>query len=182
MSKLARILFFAFFLAIVSAGCSNISKYDDAEVAAVVKGEEITVGDLRFLYSDDTALDYLDSAIKDELIKQEVQRMGLDIADQLDEESSFEKLPPKNSKDSKQIRKYAEAQAKKLAMTPEDYQKQYAQKLNERNAYINTYLKETLDEGNINDERWVEEHSDELDQLLETLVTENEEEIEIFIR
>jgi hypothetical protein len=107
---------------IVLAGCSGISKYDDNEAAAIVKGQEVTVGDLRFLYPDDTALDYLDSAIEVELVKQEVKEMGLDISTNLSDEKKrdeFEKLPPKNTKDQggKQIRKYAESQAKKLDMT-----------------------------------------------------------------
>ncbi len=42
---------------IFMVGCSGLSKYDDNEAAAIVKGQEITVGDLRFLYPDDTALD-----------------------------------------------------------------------------------------------------------------------------
>ena len=29
-------------------GCSNSPKYNDEDVAAIVKGEEITIGELRF--------------------------------------------------------------------------------------------------------------------------------------
>lgn len=33
---------------IVLTGCNPISKYEDEDVAAIVRGEEITVGELRF--------------------------------------------------------------------------------------------------------------------------------------
>ncbi|WP_438317057.1 hypothetical protein [Sporosarcina sp. FA9] len=171
---------------IVLAGCSCISKYDDSEAAAIVKGQEITVGDLRFFYPDDTALDYLESAIEVELVKQEVKEMDLDISTNLSGEKNrdeFEKLPPKNTKDQggKQIRKYAESQAKKLDMTPEDFQREYAKRINERNAYINTYLEAKLGEGDINDEKWIEEFGEEYHNLLEKLMDENENKIEVLI-
>ena len=39
-----------FFIFLV--GCSDSLKYSDEEVAAIVRGEEITIGELRFLYPD----------------------------------------------------------------------------------------------------------------------------------
>ncbi|ANU09736.1 hypothetical protein A1A1_18915 [Planococcus antarcticus DSM 14505] len=171
---------------IVLAGCSGISKYDDNEAAAIVKGQEITVGDLRFLYPDDTALDYLDSAIGVELIKQEVKEMNLDVSTNLSDEKNrdeFEKLPLENTKDEggKQIRKYAIVQAKKLDMTPEDFQKEYAKKINEQNAYINAYLEEKLGGGDVNDSKWMDEFGEEYHKLLEKLIDENKDEIKVLI-
>ncbi|MDV6379328.1 hypothetical protein ORD22_14005 [Sporosarcina sp. GW1-11] len=130
-------------LLILLTGCNGISKYDDNETAAIVKGQEITIGDLRFLYPDDTALDYLDWAIKFELVKQEVEDKALDITDNLEADGDwFTKLPPKNTKDEggKQIRQYAQSQAKKLDMKPEECQREYAKRMNEQNAYLITYL------------------------------------------
>jgi len=184
---LKKILFIVLLLGtIVLAGCSDVSTYDDNEVAATVDGHEITIGDLRFLYSDETALDYLDSVIVTELIKQEVQEMNLDISPHLiakENQGDFEKLPPENTKDegSKQVRKYAIAQAKKLGMTPEEFQQQYAKKLNQQNANINTYLEEKLGGGDINDPKWMEEFGEEYNNLVEELVEENEKEIEVLI-
>ncbi|PIC89348.1 hypothetical protein CSV71_10530 [Sporosarcina sp. P21c] len=171
---------------LVLAGCGSISKYDDKEIVAIVKGQEITIGELRFLYPDDTALDYLDSVIEVELVKQEVKEMGLDISGNLSNErkrNEFEKLPPENTKDEggKQIRKYAKAQAEKLGMTPEDFQKEYAKKINERNAYLNAYLEEKLGKADINDEKWVEKFGEEYLHLIKKLVDENESEIEVLI-
>ncbi|EGA88779.1 hypothetical protein GPDM_13026 [Planococcus donghaensis MPA1U2] len=172
--------------ATILASCNGISTYEDNEVAAIVNNHEITIGDLRFLYPDDKALDYLDSVIVTELIKQEVQEMNLDISPHLMAEESqddFEKLPPENTKDegSKQVRKYAIAQAKKLDMTPEEFQQQYAKKLNQQSAYINTYLEEKLGGGNINDPKWIEKFGEEYNDLIEKLVEENEKEIEVLI-
>ncbi|WP_269053418.1 hypothetical protein [Sporosarcina sp. G11-34] len=171
---------------IVLAGCSGISKYDDNEAAAIVNGQEITVGDLRFLYPDDTALDYLNWAIEAELVKQAVTEMDLDISTNLIGEKKreeFEKLPPKSTKDQggKKIRKYAESQAKKLDMTPEDFQREYAKKIIEQNAYINTYLEAKLGEADINDGKWIDEFGEEYLDLLEKLMVENEDKIEVLI-
>lgn len=68
ISKVLQVSFLILF--IFCAGCSSVSTHDDNEAAAIVKGQEITIGDLRFLYPDDTALDYLDWLIKVELVKQ----------------------------------------------------------------------------------------------------------------
>ncbi|MUV38952.1 hypothetical protein JNUCC1_02824 [Lentibacillus sp. JNUCC-1] len=175
-------------LFILMAGCSGISKYDDKETAAVVKDQEITVGDLRFLYPDDTALDYLDWAIEVELVKQEVKEMGLDISNNLPDEKTFaefEALPPENTKEAneKQIREYAEAQAKKLDMTPEEFHREYVKRLFEQSAYINTYLQEKLDdaEADINDVNWIDEHVEEYDDLMKKLMDEIEDEIDVLI-
>ncbi|MGB6407536.1 MAG: hypothetical protein WBF39_08670 [Planococcus donghaensis] len=182
-----KILFIVLLLGTIGlAGCSDVSTYGDNEVAATVGSQEITIGDLRFLYSDETALDYLDSVIVTELIKQEVQEMNLDISPHLmaeENQDDFEKLPPENTEDegSKQVRKYAIAQAKKLGMTPEEFQQQYAKKLNQQNAYINTYLEEKLGGGDINDPKWSEEFVEEYNDLVEKLVEENKAEIEVLL-
>ncbi len=182
MSKIFQFTILIVFIFL--AGCNGISNYDDNEVAAIVKGQEITVGDLRFLYPDDTALDYLEWAINVELVKQEVKDMNLDVSDNLEgADDWFRELPPKNTKDEggKQIRKFAESQAKKLDMKPEEFQRDYAKRIDEQNAYITTYLEEKLGEAELNDEKWAEESHEKVDYLLEELVEENEEEIEVLI-
>jgi|SRR5690625_4112091 len=184
MSKILQFSVLIFFILI--AGCSSISKYDDNEAAAIVKGQEITIGDLRFLYPDDTALDYTDWAIQVELVKQKVKDMDLDISDKLCDERDdcwFEELPPKNTKDEggKQIRKFAESQAKKLDMEPEEFQQEYAEKIDEQNAYMATYLEERLGKAEFDDEKGMEEFNEKAEYLLEELVEENEDEIEVLI-
>lgn len=184
MSKVLQVSVLILF--IFCAGCSSVSTHDDNEAAAIVKGQEITIGDLRFLYPDDTALDYLDWAIKVELVKQEVEEMDVDVSGNLSGKEGgdwFEKLPPKNTKDEggKQIRKFAESQAKKFNMKPEEFQQEYAKKINEQNAYMVTYLEEKLGEANFDDEKEMEEFNQKGDDLLEDLVKENEYEIEVLI-
>jgi hypothetical protein len=168
------------------AGCIGISKYDDNEAAAIVRGQEITVGDLRFLYPDDTALDYLDFAIKAGLVKQEVKDMNLDISDNLNDvrdDGWFGELPPKNTKDEggKTIRKFAESQARKLDMDPEQYQREYAQKIDEQNAYLLTYLEEKLGEPDFDDEKGIDTFNESADALLEELAEAHADEIEVLI-
>jgi hypothetical protein len=172
---------------ILLAGCSSISTYDDNEVAAIVKEQEITVGDLRLLYPDDKALDYLDWAIKVELVKQEVEKMNIEVTDKLNREEDddwFGQLPPENTEDQggKQIRKFAEAQAKKLNMKPEEFQKQYAKIINEQNAYMITYLEEKTGIENVDEEAAMDEFNEKSDALLEKLMKENKDEIEVLIQ
>ncbi|MCG1028811.1 hypothetical protein J5S49_10950 [Virgibacillus halodenitrificans] len=181
------ILFSVLISLILLAGCSSLSRYDDNEVAAVVKDQEITVGDLRFLYPDDKALDYLDWTIKVELVKQEVEKMNIEVTDKLNREEEddwFGQLPPENTEDQggKQIRKFAETQAKKLNMKPEEFQKQYAKIINEQNAYMITYLEEKTGIENVDDEAAKDEFNEKSDALLEELVEENKDGIEVLIQ
>ncbi|MGP4108886.1 hypothetical protein [Virgibacillus sp. L01] len=184
MSKVVQ--FSVLILLIFMAGCSSVSKYDDNEAAAIVKGQEITIGDLRFLYPDDTALDYLDWAIRVELVKQKVKEMGLDISDKLSDERDggwFGELPPANTNDEggKQIRNFAESQARKLDMEPEEFQREYAKKIEKQNAYLITYFEKKLGLSEFDDEKGMEEFNKEYDHLLEELVEDNEDEIEVLI-
>jgi len=184
MSKAVQ--FSVLILFIFLTGCSSISTYDDHEVAAIVKGQEITIGDLRFLYPDDTALDYLEGAIEVELVKQEVEEMGIDISGNLSGEEDgdwFGQLPPKDTKDEggKQIRKFAESQAQKLHMKPEEFQQEYAKVINEQNAYMVTYFEEKLGKADFDDETVMEKFYQKGHDLLEKLVKENENEIEVLI-
>lgn len=177
-----KVLSFSILIVIILfAGCNSLAKYDDNEVAAIVRGKEITVGDLRFLYPDDTALDYLEGAIKVELVKQEVEKKELDISEHINKEKTggdFAELPPKdtNDEDAKQIRKFAEAQAKKLDMKPKEFQREYAKRIEEQNAYMITYFEEELGEKFDDD---VVTLSEEADELLDDLVEENQDEITI---
>lgn len=163
-----------------------MSNYDDNEVAAVVKGQEITIGDLRFLYPDDTALDYLDWAIKVELVKQKVDDMRLDISIYLNNESDdgwFAELPPQDTENEggKAIRKFAESQAKKLDMKAETFQREYAKRINKQNAYMVTYLEEELGEAEFDTEKGMEDFNEKGNNLLEVLVEDNKDEIKVFI-
>lgn len=185
---MAKVLQFSVFtLFIFLSGCSGISSYEDNEAAAIVKGQEITVGELRFLYPDNTAFDYLDWAIKVELVKQKVNEMDLSISDHLSEDKNggwFAELPAKDTLDEggKAIRKFAKSQARKLDMNPEDFQREYAKKIEEQNAYLATYFDEKLGIEAFDAEKGIVNFNDEMNQLLEELVEESADEIDVFIK
>lgn len=185
MSKIVQFSVLIFFIFIVR--CSGMSKYNDNEIAAMVKGQEITIGDLRFLYPDDTALNYLNWAIKVELVKQKVEEMDLDVSDYLSDERDggwFGELPPKDTNDEggKQIRKFATSQAKKLNMKPEEFQREYAKKIEEQNAYLATYLAKELGVEKFDLDQDMVTFYEEVDYLLEELVAENKGEIKVLMK
>lgn len=185
MSKVLQFSVFALFIFL--AGCSGISSYEDNEAVAIVKGQEITVGDLRFLYPDNTAFDYLDWTITVELVKQKVEEMDLSISDNLSEGKEggwFGELPAKDTIDEggKAIRTFAKSQAKKLGMTPEDFQREYAKKIEAQNAYLATYFDEMLGMEAFDAEKGLVDFNDEMNRLLEELVEKNADEIEVLIQ
>lgn len=140
---------------------------------------------MRFLYPDKTALDYLDWLITVELIKHEIEEKGIEVREDLmSRDEWFKEIPPKNTKDEggKQIRKHAESQAKKLNMTPEAYQKEYAERIKRHNAILLTYLEEKLGQVDIKNEADVLQSIEKVDELLEEIKQENETEIEVFIK
>lgn len=130
------LLLFIMIIPVFIIGCSNDLDYDDNDVAAVVKGEEITVGELRLLHSDEKVLDSIDEAVKAELVKQEVKEMNLDVSGEMEEEDihNIVKLPSKNTDDEaeKEIREFAESQADNLDMDPEEYYKEFIEKTNKQ--------------------------------------------------
>lgn len=112
--------------------------------------------------------------------------MNLDISVNLNEERDggwFGELPPTKTKDEdgKQIRKFAESQAKKLNMKPEEFQREYAKKIDEQNAYMVTYLEDKLGAVEFDNEKDIGEFNEKGDELLEELVKENEDEIKVLI-
>ncbi|AXH99835.1 hypothetical protein DV702_08855 [Sporosarcina sp. PTS2304] len=175
---------FALFSLLILSGCSSIAKYGNEEPAAIVNGEVITVYDLRLLFPDEKALSYLDGAIQMELAKQEVEKMGLDISKHLEEEEDwFSILPPEDADDenTKQIRDFAKSQAKKLNMTPEEFQRAYAKKLNEQNAYLLTYLEKKLGPYEYDSETGTADYNEKANRLLEELAEQHKDEIEVLI-
>lgn len=170
-------------------GCNPISKYDDDDVAAIVRGEEITVGELRFLFADDKVLDYVDGHIKAKLAEQEVKRMNLDVSDKFDEiqmsiDSFRDLYPPEedNSKGAKDTRKFYEAQAKKLGMEPIDFFEKHRVVNQEIGVYMQAYVAEVLGEPLANDEDFdIEEFNKKANEVLDQLVEAHKDEIEKFI-
>lgn len=96
-------LMYALLLALIFlVGCSNqsILDYDDDDVAAIVNGEEITIRDLRFLYADEKVLDNIDGTVKARSVMQEAKQIGLDVSQEINEETEVKSdLPPKDTDD-----------------------------------------------------------------------------------
>src|SRR5690625_4968590 len=111
-----KYLFIVFFLI---TGCANETDYDDDDVAVIVKGEETTVGELRFLYPDEKVLDRIDDFIKIELVTQEAKQMGIDIsAEEFNQYDAKINLSPANNNNRtlEPISEFVETQAEKLGM------------------------------------------------------------------
>lgn len=171
-------------LVIFIAACTNTLQYNKDEVAAVVKGKEITIGDLRFLYPDDQVMEMIDGTVKLTLAVQEAKEMRLDVAEEIKQyDEMMGELPPENAQNptSNSIREFAEKQAKKLGMAPEEFHEKYIKITSEQSAYVNAYIGEMLGEPD-GDEEAIEEYNDRANQLLDELVKENENEIEILIK
>ncbi|MCM3710212.1 SurA N-terminal domain-containing protein [Sporosarcina luteola] len=188
MKRFASVMFLS--CLIMLAGCNSISKYDDEDVAAIVRGEEITVGELRFLYSDDKVSDYLDGTIKAKLAEQEVKRMNLDVSEKLQEiQASIDSIeyfyPPEddNSKTAKDTRRFYESQAKKLGMEPKEFFKKHAAANQETGVYLQAYVDSVLGEPTVDDKDFdMEDFNKKANAALDELVKEHKDEIEKFIK
>lgn len=126
----------------------------------------------------------LQGTIKSRLVIQEVKKMNLDISKEIDEEIELRKtFHQKDSSDSilNANKEFAEAQAKKLGMKPEEYYKEYVKVTSLQNVSMNAYIEEMLGEPKA-DEKEIEKYNEKANSLLNELVKENEDEIEILIK
>lgn len=160
-------------------GCSSTLPYADDDVVAVVRGEEITIRDLRFLYPDDEVLDKIEYSIQERLVIQEAKRMNLDVTEQLEESLPIYPDDEDHSEWANAVREFAELQANKLGMEPREYYEQYHRKLNESSLYQNQYFHEVLGEPHEEDSEVYEELAY---QLMNDLMSMYADEIEIYIK
>ncbi|WP_458949081.1 hypothetical protein [Oceanobacillus sp. CAU 1775] len=161
-------------------GCSDLSKYDDEDTAAIVRGEEITIGELRLLYPDEEVLNMIDGTVKAKLVVQEAKKMNIDVSEEIEEMAfTLGVYPSKDIESQSAIStsEFAESQAKKLGMSPEEFHQKYIELTSETGAYINAYIQEVIDVPIEN----VEEFDEQANKHLNELVRENQDEIKIFI-
>jgi hypothetical protein len=178
-----KLIIVALFLGLLSlVGCS---KYSDDDIAANVRGEEITVGELRFLYPDDKLLDYLDGTIKAILVMQEVEKMNIDITEELqkieeDKEYAISNFlsNDENNPMADNLNNFIKPQAEKLGMEVDNYYTEYYDKTQKMSVYVVAYINEKLGEPEFEDSTY----TDRANQLLVDLVNEHKDEIEIFIK
>ncbi|MEH7237828.1 hypothetical protein [Bacillus sp. JJ1562] len=162
--------------------CTSESKYSDDDVAAIVRGDEITVGDIRFLYEvkDKEIRDKLPGIIKGELAIQEAKKLNIDVTEQVLEAIDLNGgyIPENDSSPGvKSTREFVDSQAKKLGMDPEEFYQEYIKITTEKSAYIVGYI-ETIIGDSLED---IEEYSNKAYQLLDDLVEGNKDQIEILI-
>lgn len=180
----------ALFVSISLMGCdsnvqSSIKDYNDDDIAAIVKGKEITIGELRFLYPDEKVLENINGTVKAELVMQEAQKMHLDVSDNLNQTNkTMLTLPQKDTNDptEKSNREFVDSQAQKFGMEPEEYYKKYLETTSEQIAYINAYTQIMLGKPEVDNEDGIQEYNNKANDLLNELVREYENEIDILIK
>src|SRR5699024_12125 len=161
----------------------NWAANKDEVVAAIVGGEEITVGYLRLLYPDDAIVEMIDKPIKAKLAEQEVKRRDIDVSKQVKEiEESYGKYPDdeSNSSEAQSIRAFADPQAEELGIDPKEYYEKYTKTSAEMVAYNNAFISEVLGELE-DDELGIEEYNHHEHELLEGLAERNKNAIEVRI-
>jgi len=167
----------------ILSGCMNSAAYKDEDVAAIVRGEEITVGYLRVLYPDDAIVEMIDEPVKAKLAEQEVKKRNIDVSKQVKEiEESYGKYPDDelHSTEAQSLRAFADPQAEELGIDPEEYYKKYTETSAEMVAYTNAYTSEILGELE-DDELGIEEYNYHAHELLEGLAEQNKNAIEVRI-
>lgn len=168
----------------ILSGCMNSAAYKDEDVAAIVRGEEITVGYLRFLYPDDAIKQMIDDAVIAKLAEQEVRKMNIDVSKQVKTIKKSYGIYPQdelNSAKGQSIRVFADPQAQKLGMDPKDYYEQYTEASAEMVGYVHAYISEFLGELE-DDEFGIEEYNHHANELLYGLVEQYKDAIEIRIK
>src|SRR5699024_1919799 len=130
-------------------GCSKDTTYDysDVVVVAIVNEEEITINDLRILYNDGKVLKRLEATIKDTLVMQKAERLGLDISEDVEENIEMRRQLLTKDAESEALkanREFAESQAEKFHMEVEDYYEEYVTITATINASMASYVHEKL--------------------------------------
>lgn len=183
MVKRLKYVLLISFIFVVGCTGTDIADYADDDVVAIVRGEEITIRELRFLYPDEKALDMIEETIKTKLVMQEAKLLDIDVSEEINQEIETRgTLPPKDTDDStlRSTREFAETQAKKFGLTPESYYENYVEINAERNAYMEAYIQRILGEPEGNEDK-NEKYNEKANDLLNELVKENENEIEVLI-
>lgn len=149
---------------------------------AIVRDKEITVGELRFLYSDEDVLENIEGTIKLELMLQDAKRMNLDVSDDIHSQREAMLMLPLKDKDDpigNSIGKFVDSQAQKFGMKPEAYYKEYVEIRSEQIAYMNAYMQKMFGKPNGFNEEELEIYNKTANDFLNELVKKHETEIEI---
>lgn len=184
MQKYIKLLIFIPLVFFVGCSDETTFTHPNDEIVAIVNEEEITIKDLRILYNDEQALNRLDATIKATLVMQEVERLGLDISADMQEDIEMRKqlLTKDTENEALQAnRKFAESQAEKFDMEMEDYYEEYVTITAKINASMVGYVHEKLGPPENHNEETIEDYNKKANELLDELVKEHEDDIEILL-
>lgn len=167
----------------VSVACSNattekeaVVSVDDGDVVAIVKGEEITLKDIRSLYDvpDDKISIMVENFVKEEIMMLEAQKIGIDVTDVVE---SLEFAFPFGETGNEE---FFESQAEYLGITSKEYYDVYFNERLERETYVNELVNEVLDlsQYGVDDTELIDE---KINQYIDNLLNEYKEEIEILL-
>jgi hypothetical protein len=161
----------------IAVACSPQTTYEDEDVVAVVKGEEITVKDIRSLYfvEDEDMPKMVENFVKEEILVLEAKKMGLDVMDEME---SMDLLFPLGNTGNED---FFEKQADYLGITVEEYYEVYFRERLERDAYVNKLINEVLDLSNYEADD-LEIADEEINEYIDNLLNEYEEDIEILLK
>lgn len=182
MKKYLNILIVLLFLFL--AGCMGFGSKDD-QVVLIVRGTEFTLGDVRFLYGDDNIQDGITLLKYMELTRQEVEDLNLDTSESFEFNNQFIKeLPPKNEASESELQDwaFAESQAKKFKMDPQEYFLEYVERDMYYLSYFETYVHEFLGEPDSDNEAEMEAYNIEVNELLNELEAKHKDEIKILYK
>lgn len=135
---------------VLLVGCTEKS-YENDEVLAEVRGEEIIAGDLRFYYKVDipNMKEALEFRMKEILIVQEAKKSGMDLSDEVRQQvESFGQYPSSGveTEQADEIRELAERQAEEFNMDPEEVFIKRQELHIETSVYVNAFIKQKFGE------------------------------------
>lgn len=166
-----------------TAASSGLKGYDDSDVAAIVRGKDITIGDLRFLYADEDILTGIEGAAQTELMIQEAKAKNVndDLPAKIASmKTSMESVTFKEQPLEEEERKFILSQSKKLNMDVDEYFKKYMVMHAEMTWYMLRFYEEAFRLYEGADEE-LEAYNEELNLFLKNWMTEHEGDIEILI-
>lgn len=186
---LKRIPLFIIALSLIISlmGCgSNVhgsmKDYKNSDVAAIVGDKEITIGDLRFLYSDDDVLKNIEGIVKFELMLQEAKKMNLDVSeDKAVLKETMLSISFEDGEGDSRMQEFIKSQAKKLGMEKEEYYKKYAEIRSEQYSYVNAYIQVMVGTDGYNEDN-LKEFDEKANNFLNELVIKHKKEIKILIK
>lgn len=159
--------------------------YDNDQVVATVRGTDITMREVRFSYLDSDIEQGIRLMIYKKLTEQEVEKANIDISEYWETNNYFVKdLTPKDEANEYDLENwdFAEKQAKKLNMDPNEYHLQYMEKEMLELSYLEAYFGLFYEMPDSDDHEALAIYNENVNVLLDELAKENEDDIGIFYR